>query len=196
MSYLVVIACAALLISCGGPKSEQLVGDPPNPPVDLMVDQVSEGVRVSWKPTETATQYTVFCGSESGMYRNLFNARECSLVIGNFHDGNLYTFAVTAWNENGESQFSREEALVYDRDRKRAASHYQRGSTLMAQGSHQQAYAYLNAAIRLDPDNAEAYRTRALLNEKLNRQDLAGKDRALAEQLHNKKLVSLHQNNR
>jgi tetratricopeptide (TPR) repeat protein len=146
-----------------------------------------------WDRVPHATHYTVFWGPEEGNLRDLADAYSSSVVISGLRRGTLYSFAVSSWNERGESDLSPESVLVFDNEPQNATAHVAKGNELMREGALVDAYAYLTVAIRLDPDSAEAYRIRALLNEKLNRLDSAQKDYAMAEKLYNKKPMSRRQ---
>jgi len=61
----------------------------------------------------------------------------------------------------------------------------------MASGQYLEAYAYISAAIRLQPQRAEAYKSRALLYEKMDEPELAKKDSVMAEKLSSRKTASL-----
>jgi tetratricopeptide (TPR) repeat protein len=152
---------------------------------------VPEGLEVSWEPVSGATQYTVFWGNEEGKYDRMFAASDNCLVITGLRKGELYTVAVTSWNQEGESDYSPEAAVVYDDEPRRASAHLAKGNELLSQGNLCFADAYLSAAIRLDPDSAPAYQSRALLNEKMNRPEPARQDYAAAERLIKQQKLSL-----
>lgn len=171
---------------------EKTVGIAPPPPGDVQVDAARGGLRVGWIPVPGALYYTVFWGTERGQFKYLADSKHCDVLIADLYKGDLYNLAVTSWNENGESNFSRELLYVYDDPGSgRAAAHLSRGNELARRGLFKDAYAYLSAAIRLDPTNAEAYRSRAMLSEKMGRAESARKDYAAAEKLFNRKPISL-----
>jgi hypothetical protein len=144
---------------------------------------VPEGLEVSWEPVSGATHYTVFWGNEEGKYDRMFAGNDNCLVITGLRKGELYTVAVTSWNQAGESDYSPEAAVVYDDDPRRATAHLAKGNEMLSQGNLILANAYICAAIILDPDSASAYQSRALLNEKMNRPAPARQDYATAERL-------------
>ena len=166
---------------------------PPESPREVTCKVVPEGLEVSWEPVSRATHYTIFWGTEQRKYDRLFTAADTRLVITGLGKGELYTLAVTSWNQDGESDYSPEAAVVYDDEPRRATAHLIRGNQLLDQGVLDLANAYLSAAIRLDPDSAQAYKSRALLNEKMNRPETARKDHATAERLIKQQKLSLRQ---
>jgi Tfp pilus assembly protein PilF len=95
----------------------------------------------------------------------------------------LYRFAVTTWNQKGESDYSQSFAHIYDSDSSRSAHYVNKGNEMMRSGAFQDAYIYFSTAIRLDPQNAGAYEGRARVNEKFDRLDLASQDYARAEKI-------------
>lgn len=186
---LCLFSCQLVLVSCGpsGPGGE---GGPPRAPESLSFKVVAKGLKVAWNSVPGATHYTVFWGTQSTDYRKLANAPTNSLLISGLAPGKLYTFAVSSWNERGESDLSKEQLFVYDSEPGRAYDHLATGNSLIRKGAFTIALAYVSAAIRLDPESAEAYRIRALVNEKMRRSELARKDYAMAEKLYNKKPIS------
>jgi Tfp pilus assembly protein PilF len=102
----------------------------------------------------------------------------------------LYYFAVSSWNARGESGYSPEQAFLYDDEPGRASVYLGRGSESAQKGLYAEAHAYLSAAIRLDPGNAEAYRQRAVLHEKLNQIEYARQDYQMAEKIFKKQPLS------
>jgi tetratricopeptide (TPR) repeat protein len=182
----------ALLASCGPSEGTGKLG-PPESPREVKFRIVPEGLEVSWDTVPGATHYAVFWGTETGKYDRMFTAPDTCVVITGLGRGELYALAVTSWNHDGESDYSPEAVVVYDDEPRRATAHLAKGDELLAQGSLELADAYLSAAIRLDPDSVQAYRSRALLNEKLNRPEPARKDHAAAERLIKQQKVSLRQ---
>jgi len=136
-------------------------------------------------------QYTVFWGTERQQYRQLLHTVQNSAVISGLQPGALYVFTVTTWSPVGESEFSSEAAIVYDDEPRRASAHLATGQSLLREGCLEDALAYVSASIRLDPDSGEAYRMRALVNEKMNRPEFARKDSVMAEKLFNNRQLSL-----
>ncbi len=187
---LLLLLSLSVLASCGPSQGADKLG-PPESPREIKVSIVPQGLEVSWDEVSGATHYTVFWGTENGKYDRLFAASDNRLMITGLGKGELYTVAVTSWNQNGESDYSPEAVVVYDDDPRSATAYLAKGNELLAQGSLNLADAYLSAAIRLDPDSAKAYRSRALLNEKMNRPEPARNDLAAAERLIKQQKVSL-----
>ncbi len=179
-----------LLVSCtnsGKVKSTEALP----PPENIQHTVVPAGVKLSWDKIPGALQYTVFWGTEKQNYKQLLHTVQNSAVITGLQPGSLYAFAVTTWSTAGESEYSRESVLVYDNEPRRASTHLATGQSLLREGSFEDALAYLSTSIRLDPRSAEAYRLRALVNEKMNRSEHARKDYAVAEKLFNDRPLSL-----
>ena len=65
-----------------------------------------------------------------------------------------------------------------------------KGQEALRQKEYPEADAYLSAAIRLDPRNADAYRYRAMLYERISKSALAHEDHQWAERIFKKKLLS------
>jgi len=181
---------AVLIVWCGSIGGSGDISRPPAAPGTPRLEMAENGLRVSWDPVEGADHYTVFWGREPGEYRFMADSRDTSVLIGGLETGQFYGFAVTAWNGRGESDFSREEFAVYDNDPRNAVTYLEAGQDLMQRGFLADAYVYMTAAIRLDPDNHEAYRYRAMLNEKMSRPDRARKDHSTAERIEKKKRLS------
>jgi len=177
--------------SCGSSGGKDLITGPPAAPRNLTFSTVPEGVKITWEPVAGATRYTLFWGTETGKFNWLHDSPGNSIIVANLSRGDLYSFAVTSWNEGGESDYSEERVYVYDDDPARASAHLAKGSELIRKGSLVIAYAYISACIRLDPKNAEAYRMRASINEKMNRPEPARSDYKMAEKLLNGKQISL-----
>jgi len=184
LALLSIASCSSHTDSSGGK------GVPP--PASVRVDEAPQGVRVTWSGTKHAACYTVFWGSSPTEYRNFANTRDCPVIISGLDKGELYCFAVTAWGERGESDYSMEVMYVYDDDPSRSTQHLTKGNELMASGQYPEAYAYISAAIRLQPQRAEAYKSRALLYERMDEPELAKKDSVMAEKLSSRKTASLH----
>jgi len=183
-----LLCCLAAVVSCSPSRVYQT--NVPPPPTNIRFEVVDQGVKVMWDRVAGAKYYTVFWGVDKGEFRDLADALSNSLVISGLDRGRLYSFAVSSWNEKGESDFSPENVFVFDNEPRNATAHVAKGTELMRQGALVDAYAYLSAAIRLDPDSAEAYRVRALLNEKLDRLESARTDYTMAEKLYNSKPLS------
>jgi tetratricopeptide (TPR) repeat protein len=166
------------------------------PPASVQVDEAPQGVRLTWSAVKHASYYTVFWGSLPTEYKNFANTQNCSVIISGLTKGELHCFAVTSWGEHGESDYSAEVIYVYDGDPSRSSQHLAKGTELIAKGLYPEAHAYISAAIRLQPQRAEAYESRALLYEKMDEPDLAKKDRVMAEKLSSRKTASLNLNRR
>jgi Flp pilus assembly protein TadD len=126
----------------------------------------------------------------SGQYRSMGNSATNLAFISDLVVGDLYYVAVTSWNARGESNYSTEQAVVYDTNPARADVYVAKGNEALNKGLAKQAHAYFSAAIRLDPENVDAYRSRAVLYEKINRNELASKDHKMAEKLEKNRTVS------
>jgi hypothetical protein len=161
------------------------------PPTAVHVDEVPQGVRLKWTAVRDASVYTVFWGSSPTEYKNLANVKDCSVIISGLAKGELYCFAVTSWGERGESDYSSEVDYVYDDDPSRSGQHLAKGNELMANGLYPEAHAYISAAIRLQPKRVDAYKSRALLYERMDEPALAKKDRVMAEKLSSRKTALL-----
>lgn len=179
---LLLLSSMSLLMSCGSSQGRSKLA-PPLAPREVKLRVVPEGLEVSWDTITGATNYTVFWGTENGKYGRLYTVPRNSLLITGLGKGKLYTVAVTSWNQDGESDYSPEAVIVYDDDSRHAHAHLAKGNELLARGSLDLADAYLSAAIRLNPNSAMAYRSRALVYEKMNRAKPARKDLAAAERL-------------
>ena len=94
------------------------------------------------------------------------NADSTSALISDVKEGDLYYIAMTSWNARGKSNFSAEQTIVYDTDPERAVVYLAKGNEAMKQGLTNRAHVYFCATIRLDPENADAYRSRAVLCKK------------------------------
>src|SRR5208283_5346472 len=182
-----------LLLSCSSSVNQGGAQDAPVPPTHVQLAMVAQGLQVAWEPVSGATHYTLFWGSEPGEYKSLVNCESPAVVLSRLNREQLYFLAVTAWNQSGESNFSKEEILVYDDGSGRPEAYLAKGNDLMNNGYYAGAHAYFSAAIRLDPANLHAYQSRATLHEKLNRPDLAREDEAMAQRLFKKKRISLRQ---
>lgn len=184
-----LISAALGIASCGGSNSAPM--RTPSPPAHVKVDQAPQGMHVSWAPVSGVSHYTVFWGTEPGDYRNYANTSGNEAIIGHPAQGELYSFAVTAWNERGESQYSKEVLCVCAGDENAAPAYLSRARDLMSQGELEQARAYLSAAIRLQPEKVEAYKLRASVNEQMQDFDLAKHDQEAAVKLSRRKTASL-----
>jgi len=163
---------------------------PPTEPDNVQVRVNESGLQILWGNVPGATHYTVFWGTESGQYRGMGNCATNSALISDLIMEDLYYVAVTSWNARGESNYSREQTAVYDTNPARAGIYVAKGNDAVKRGLANQAHAYFCAAIRLDPENVDAYRSRAVLYEKTNRTELASKDHKMAEKLQKDRAVS------
>jgi tetratricopeptide (TPR) repeat protein len=187
-----VLSCL-LLASCSSSVDQRGAQNAPAAPAHLRLATGPQGLEVAWEPVAGATHYTLFWGLERGDYKSLVNCDRPAVVLAGLNREQLYFLAVTAWNQRGESNFSKEEVLVYDDGSGRPETYLARGTDLMNQGHYLGAHAYFSAAIRLDPGNLRAYQSRAALHEKIDRPDLAREDQAMAEKLYKNKRISLRQ---
>lgn len=165
-------------------------GKPPASPENLQVQVVEGGLEIWWKSVPGATHYTVFWGTESGQYRSMANSATSFVLISDLINGDLYHIAVTSWNARGESNYSAEQTVVYDTNPARTDIYLAKGNEAMRLGLTNEAHAYFCASIRLDPENANAYRSRAVLYEAINWNELARKDYMTAEELEKNRAVS------
>lgn len=192
LSIAVLMLSQIWLAACGITGGGSVAGNTPPPPRDVQVEAARGGLRVTWAPVPEALHYTVFWGTERGQFRFLADSKHCDVLITNLRKGELYCLAVTSWNGKGESNFSDEVLYVYDDPGSSvAATHLGKGHELARQGLVKDAYAHLSAAIRLDPTNSTAYRSRASLSEKLGMTESARQDYAEAEKLFNRKPITL-----
>jgi len=99
---LLLLLSLSVLASCGPSQGADKLG-PPESPREIKVSIVPQGLEVSWDEVSGATHYTVFWGTENGKYDRLFAASDNRLMITGLGKGELYTVAVTSWNQNGES---------------------------------------------------------------------------------------------
>jgi hypothetical protein len=181
-----------VLAACGLTGGQSSAGTTPSAPDDVRVEGARGGLRVTWAAVPGASHYTVFWGTERGRFRYLADSKQNDVLLANVRKGELYSLAVTSWNEHGESSFSDEILYVYDDPgSSRAAVHLAKGKELARQGLFKDALAHLSAAIRLDPNNGEAYRSRARLCERMGKTESARNDYAEAKRLFGRKPISL-----
>lgn len=148
LASIALLLSLCLLASCG-PSQGTGKTAPPQPPGEVKLRVKPEGLVVSWKRVAGAKHYTVFWGIEDGKYDRLNDVSGNRLLITDLRKGELYTFAVTSWNQSGESDYSREALIVYDEDPGRAAAHLAKGKELLARGAPEPADTHLSAAMRL-----------------------------------------------
>jgi tetratricopeptide (TPR) repeat protein len=189
LPIIVLLVGCLCLASCGSGNRSGTTG-PPAQPLGLKFELVPSGLRVSWDRVSGASHYTLFAGKEPGEYRFTVDSTDSSVILVGLEKCQFYAMAVTAWNSRGESDFSSEEFVIYDDDPTNAAAYVEAGNDLMQRGFLADAYVYITTAIRLDPNSAGAYRTRALVNERMSRPDRARQDHSRAERIEKKKNLS------
>lgn len=172
-------------VSFGKPNGENLQVRKPVAPRGLMLEYQGDGILAKWDPSAGADFYTLFWGTEKGEFRKMCQTTETQVLLKGFESGQIYNFSVTASNSNYESGYSTECYVVYDDSPKNSLQHVATARDLMLETRHVEALAYLNAAIHLGPQNAESYRTRAILLEKLGKKEQARRDFKMAETLFN-----------
>jgi tetratricopeptide (TPR) repeat protein len=159
----------------------------PHPPKNVQVIPCEHGLSVTWDPVPKATHYTVFWGTDPARFRHLSNTRTCSVRIPGLRRGRKYSVAVTAWNQRGESDFSRKKRVVFDYDPSMWPHYVSLGVKAMERGRFEDAEAYFNAAVQLVPDNPQVYLSRSRFYKKIARSDLARRDARSAEEIRKKK---------
>jgi tetratricopeptide (TPR) repeat protein len=190
VSVFVLVCAHLLLVSCGNWGQGAKTRKPPQPPATVKAEMVDQGLQISWKAVPGATKYTVFWGFAPGEYRGMLNTPDHAVILAGLGKGEIFYLAVTSWNARGESKYAEEQAVVNDDDPRHASLYVTKGQDALQRGAYVEANAYLCAAIRLDPQNAEAYRHRGMLYERLSKSDLAHDDYQRAELLFKKKLLS------
>lgn len=170
-------------VAFGKPQGKTVDVKKPSAPSGFIVEQSGDGLLATWHPSPGAKSYTLFWGTDKGEFRKMFPTTDTSVMMKGFDPGQLYNFAVTASNDNYESDFSTEFFYVYDDAPKNSIEHIAKAKDLMFDKRHSEALAFLNTAIRLDPNNPESYRTRAMLWEKLGEKDQAKHDFKKSETL-------------
>lgn len=170
-------------VAFGKPQGKTVDVKKPSAPSGFIVEHSGDGLLATWHPSPGAKSYTLFWGTDKGEFRKMFPTKETSVMMKGFDQGQLYNFAVTASNDNYESDFSTEFFYVYDDAPKNSSEHLAKAKDLMVDKRHSEALAFLNTAIRLDPNNPESYRTRAMLWEKLGEKDQAKHDFKKSETL-------------
>jgi len=186
---LILLLGSMCLVACGLGESGKASG-PPAQPSGLKFELVPSGLRVSWDRVAGATHYTLFAGKEPGEYRFTVDSQDSSVVLVGLEKCQFYAMAVTAWNSRGESDFSREEFIIYDDDPTNADAYVEAGKDLLQRGFLADAYVYISTAIRLNPNSAGAYRSRALVYELMGRRDNARKDHSTADKIEKNKNLS------
>jgi tetratricopeptide (TPR) repeat protein len=184
---LCIVVCLALASCLETGKSR--IGTAPKPPSELSSRVLPAGIELVWECVPDAHSYTIFWGTERGEYRGIVNSDACSILMQGMEKEKIYYFAVTAWNQAGESMFSNEQVLVYDDNAQNSEKHVTKGNELVQRGQLRDAHAYFSAAILCNPENTTAYRHRAMLYESISRSDLAKQDYATAESLQKKTIA-------
>jgi hypothetical protein len=190
VSVLVLVCVHLLLVSCSNWGKGARARKPPHAPTEVKAEVVDNGVQIGWKSVPGATRYTVFWGFSSDEYRGMVNTEDLALILSGLAKGELLYLAVTAWNDSGESPYSLEQVVVNDDNARHAGLYVARGQEALQKEEYRDAAAYLSAAIRLDPQNADAYRYRGMLHERLGKPKLAHQDYELAERIFKKKLLT------
>ncbi len=72
------------------------------------------GLEVLWSAVPAASHYTVFWGTEKGIYRRLHDVSENNVLITGLRKGEFNNVSVTAWNQSGESNYGPEAIIYYD----------------------------------------------------------------------------------
>lgn len=157
------------------------------------MDIVNNGILIWWQPTPRANRYTVFWGPESGQHRYFVEAEQPPILLLGIQKGQLNYFAVTAWNEFGESMYSAEVALVNDNNSANAGFYLKKGHECARKEAFIDAHAYYSAVIRLDPRRVDAYLYRGAINQKLKREEMARSDFIVAEKMFKDQRLSLRQ---
>lgn len=179
-----------ILGACTYSQGPDTTARTPEPPTGLSATIVPEGVQLSWDSVPGAQLYSVFWGDNDYTYRGYFQTKESRFIIGGLTKGELYSFAVTAWNTRGESDYSLPVLVVHDDDPARARDYVAHADRLMRKGNYQYAQAYLATAIRLDPGDPIAYQRRAQLFRRTNRAERAREDASRAEKIMKEKPLS------
>jgi tetratricopeptide (TPR) repeat protein len=178
-----LLLVVAFLCGCGSSTSTSVSAKAPRAPGNVELNVTSQGLHLRWDPIQGASHYTVFWGFRREDYKQFMDFKENSALLVGLKKGRLYSLAVTAWNQRGESDYSEERLVVYDDDPRHAGDYVGKGNELVEKGQYVEAHPYFSAAIRLDPHNAHAYQSRAILYEKMNRFDLAKRDYAAAQNI-------------
>ena len=170
-------------LAFGKPHGKTVDVKKPSAPSGFVVEESGDGLLASWHPSPGAKSYTLFWGTDKGEFRKMFPTTETSVLMKGFESGHLYNFAVTATNDSYESDFSTELFYLIDDKPKNSMEHIARAKDLIVDKRHNEALAFLNTAIRLDPNNPESYRTRGMLWEKLGEKEQAKQDFKKSETL-------------
>lgn len=171
MKFVAVFGCAVIVTGCGL-LGEQKNAGTPEPPKNVKVTMKDDGVVLSWDCIPDARKYTVFWGNESRSYRGIIDCKPCSIYIDGLKPGGVYSFAVTAWNVLGESDYSTEHMIVFDRDPAKAETYLAKGTRLMESGELDRAQAYISAAMRLAPEEPKPSETVKEIRKQLDDENL------------------------
>jgi tetratricopeptide (TPR) repeat protein len=185
-----VFPAALLLVSCGMNGSTDAPKTVPKAPADVRANFSPRGFSVTWEPVPQATHYTVFWGKDETRFRHLKDTRECAAEISGLKRSGKYLVAVTAWNRLGESDLSKKRIVVYDNDASKSSHYLALGEQSMERGRLEDAEAYFNAAVRLAPQNPDAYRGRSRFYLKIARTDQARRDARSAEKFRKRKALA------
>jgi hypothetical protein len=196
VTFVALVAAMVSLAACSNLGNRAASRKPPLPPENVEVDIVDRGVLVSWQPSARADRYTVFWGEESGEQHHLTDVAEPPLLLAGLGKGQLLYFTVTAWNPCGESTYSTEVPFVYDDNPANAGVYLDKGNEAAGKDAFIDAHAYYSTVIRLNPQNADAYLYRAVMNQKLKREELARTDFLTAEKIFKEKRLSMRQRER
>ncbi len=190
-AYLLILPLIMLIVSCTYQSGTEVSKAKAKAPKNIEVTCTDRGVSLEWAPVKDACKYTVFWGHTKGEYRGIVNTKENSIEFEGLKKGELYILAVTSWNATGESNYSEPVMIVFDDNSAKAGVHLSKANQLRAKGRFAEAHAYYCAAIRLNPQNPDAYRDRAQLYTQISRPDLAKNDNANAEKLYKAKPFSV-----
>ncbi len=131
-----------LLLSCSSSVNQGGTQNVPAAPTHVRLAVVAQGLEAAWDPVAGSTHYTLFWGTEPGDYKSLVNCESPAVILSRLNSEQLYFFAVTAWNQRGESNFSNEQVLVYDDRSGRPETYLAIGYDLMNRGHYSGAHAY------------------------------------------------------
>lgn len=190
--YVIAVLGLSLLmyVFMGDAETRTVEISKPSVPEHLVVEQSDEGLVARWNPSDGASSYTLFWGTEKGEFRRMFETSETAVLLKGLDPGYMYNFAVTASNPRYESHFSAEIFCVYETETVKSSELMAAAKDLIHDNRLQEALAHLTAAIRLDPKNAESYRARAALLERVGKKKEARSDLMMSESLFNKKQMT------
>ncbi len=183
----IILVTVAIICGCSGDLTGGWSSGPPGAPNNVEIATIGNEILLKWPCVKGATHYTLFWGKESRRYQGLKDTPACSIIVEGLELGSIYRFAVTSWNDNGESNFSDELTFIYETDPEQSAKYIKKGNELMKQGKYELAHVYFSTAIRLNPENPKAYARRATLLKKLDSINLAEEDLKRANDLRDAK---------